>query len=225
MTATLKPAARRRQQIAVSAPVTYSRAPSAVDHLDTAEVLEQLPTLANWPSVTGAATMWRGGAQRILQWLSTFDGNGWQERWEAARGDDLGWVNDLVAADCPPRGPVRSRDELLRGLRALLYLRAIRPSYVFFLNYHPSSLYDLAREVIEPAAFNRCYETGKALGFSGGRLNDGMRTIVRMVLHTGGRSRTSARPISWRCATSTAGPVVHSSAQRRRGTSWERSAF
>ena len=186
MTATVKPAARRRRQIAVSTPITYSRAPSAVDHLDTAEVLEQLPTLANWPSVTGAATMWRGGAQRILQWLSMFDGDGWQERWEAARGDDLGWVNELVAADCPPRGPVRSRDELLRGLRALLYLRAIRPSYIFFLNYHPSSLYDLAREVIEPAAFHRCYETGKTLGFSGGRLNDGMRTIVRMVLHTGG---------------------------------------
>ena len=76
MTATVKPAARRCQQIAVSAPVTYSRAPSAVDHLDTAEVLEQLPTLANWPAVTGATTMWRGGAQRILQWLSMFDGNG-----------------------------------------------------------------------------------------------------------------------------------------------------
>jgi integrase len=129
--------------------------------------------------------MWRGGAHRILQWLSTFDGNGWQERWEAARGDDLGWVNELVVADCPPRGPVRSRDELLRGLRALLYLRAIRPSYIFFLTYHPSSLYDLAREVIEPEAFNRCYDTGKTLGFSGARLNDGMRTIVRMVLHTG----------------------------------------
>ncbi|WP_353365299.1 site-specific integrase [Mycobacterium sp.] len=80
---------------------------------------------------------------------------------------------------------MRSRDELLRGLRALLYLRAIRPSYIFFLTYHPSSLYDLAREVIEPEAFNRCYDTGKTLGFSGARLNDGMRTIVRMVLHTG----------------------------------------
>jgi len=55
MTATAKPAARRRQKIAVSAPVTYSRAPSAVDHLDTAEVLEQLPTLANWPPVTGSS--------------------------------------------------------------------------------------------------------------------------------------------------------------------------
>ena len=37
-----------------------------------------------------------------------------------------------------------------------------------------------------PQRFDRCYETGKTLGFSGGRLNDGMRTIVRMVLHTGG---------------------------------------
>ena len=89
---------------------------------------------------------------------------------------------------------MRSRDELLRGLRSLLYLRAIRPSYVFFLELPPmSSLYDLAREVIEPAAFHRCYETGKTLGFSGSRLNDGMRTIVRMVPHTGGSVRGPPR--------------------------------
>lgn len=185
MTTTVRPAAMRRRQVPAGATVAHSRAPSAADHLDTAEVLEQLPTLANWPPVPGAASMWTDGARRILDWLLTFEGRGWQERWAAAGGDDMTWVDALVAADSGRRKTVRSRDMLLRGLRALLYLRAIRPSYMFFINYHASSLYDLAREVIEPEAFGRCYQTGQMLGFSAGRLNDGMRTIVRMVLHTG----------------------------------------
>jgi hypothetical protein len=162
------------------------RAPSPVDHLDAGEMLKLLPTLPNWPSRRGTATTWTRGAARILHWLAAFDGHGWQERWVAASGDDYVWADKLVATDISDRrGPVRSRDELLRGLRALLYLRAIRPGYVFFMNYKPSSLYDRAREVIEPEAFNRCYDAGQNMGISAGRLNDAMTTIVRMVLHTG----------------------------------------
>ena len=130
--------------------------------------------------------MWTGGAVRILNWLATFDGQGWQERWVAAAGDDFAWADQLVAADISDRrGPERSRDELLRGLRALLYLRAIRPGYMFFNSYKPTMLYDRVREVIEPEAFSRCYEAAQKAGASAGRLNDAMTTLVRMVLHTG----------------------------------------
>ena len=127
------------------------RAPSLVDHLDAPEVLKMLPKLPNWPSRQGAAAMWTGGAARILNWLATFDGHGWQERWVAAAGDDFAWTDELVATDISDRrGPERSRDELLRGLRALLYLRAIRPGYMFFNSYKPTMLYDRVREVIDP---------------------------------------------------------------------------
>ena len=99
--------------------------------------------------------MWIGGAARILNWLATFDGHGWQERWVAAAGDDFAWADQLVAADISDRrGPERSRDELLRGLRALLYIRAIRPGYMFFNSYKPTMLYDRVREVIDPEAFS-----------------------------------------------------------------------
>ena len=130
--------------------------------------------------------MWTGGAARILNWLATFHGNGWQERWIAASGDDFAWAEQLVATDISDRrGPERSRDELLRGLRALLYLRAIRPSYMFFNSYKPTMLYDRVREVIDPEGFSRCYEAAQKAGVSAGRLNDAMITIARMVLHTG----------------------------------------
>ena len=130
--------------------------------------------------------MWTGGAARILNWLATFGGHGWQERWVAAAGDDFAWADQLVAADISDRrGPERSRDELLRGLRALLYLRAIRPGYMFFNSYKPTMLYDRVREVIDPEAFSRCYEAAQKAGASAGRLNDAMTTLVRMVLHTG----------------------------------------
>ncbi len=130
--------------------------------------------------------MWTGGAARILNWLATFDGHGWQERWVAAAGDDFAWADPLVATDIiDRRGPERSRDELLRGLRALLYLRAIRPGYMFFNSYKPTMLYDRVREVIDPEGFHRCHEAAQKAGVSAGRLNDAMITIVRMVLHTG----------------------------------------
>lgn len=130
--------------------------------------------------------MWTGGAARILDWLATFDGRGWQERWVAAAGDEFAWPEQLVSADVSDRrGPERSRDELLRGLRALLYLRAIRPGYMFFNSYKPTMLYDRVREVIDPEGFNRCYDAAQKTGVSAGRLNDAMVTLVRMVLHTG----------------------------------------
>ena len=57
------------------------------------------------------------------------------------------WLNELVAANIRPgRGPVRVRDELLAGLRALIFLQAIRPGYAFFCNYRPTLIYDLARK-------------------------------------------------------------------------------
>ena len=145
-----------------------------------------LPKLPNWPSRQGAAAMWTGGAARILNWLATFDGHGWQERWVAAAGDDFAWTDELVATDISDRrGPERSRDELLRGLRALLYLRAIRPGYMFFNSYKPTMLYDRVREVIDPEGFDRCYDAAQKAGVSAGRLNDATITLVRMVLHTG----------------------------------------
>src|SRR6516164_2223044 len=79
------------------------RAPSLVDHLDAPEVLKRLPTLPNWPSRQGTAAMWTGGAARILNWLTTFDGHGWQERWVAAAGDDFAWADELVATDISAR--------------------------------------------------------------------------------------------------------------------------
>jgi hypothetical protein len=130
--------------------------------------------------------MWTDGAARILSWLNTFDGHGWQERWIAAAGDDFAWADQLIASDVSDRrGPERSRDELLRGLRALLYLRAIRPSYMFFIRYKPSMLYDRVREVIDPEGFDRCYNAAQKAEVSAGRLNDAMTTLARMVLHTG----------------------------------------
>lgn len=130
--------------------------------------------------------MWTGGAARILNWLATFDGRGWQERWVAASGDDFAWADQLVASDISDRrGPVRSRDELLRGLRALLFLRAIRPGYLFFNSYKPSMLYDQVRDVIDPGGFARFYDTAQKAGVSAGRLNNATITLVRLILHTG----------------------------------------
>lgn len=93
----------------------------------------------------------------------------------------------MAANTCPGRGALRVRDELLCGLRALIFVRAIRPGYAFFVNYCPTLIYDLARQAVETEAIDRCEKEGQRLGFWGNRLNDAIKTIVRLVLHTGGR--------------------------------------
>ena len=168
--------------------IVPTRAPSPIDDLDADEVLKLLPGLPNWPTASGKPQTWLRGAELILAWLADFDTSGWQARWTAAAGDEMAWLNELVAANTRPgRGPVRVRDQLLSGLRALIFLRAIRPGYDFFYNYRPTLIYDLARQAVEAEAIDRCEEAGKRLGFSGSGLNDAIKTIVRMVLHTGGR--------------------------------------
>lgn len=79
-------------------------------------------------------TAWRGlalssasdrrrGAGQILDYLTTFPGGTWQERWVAAGRDEPGYpITDLAGDD-----PLRART-LQRGLRALWCLRVIQPS-------------------------------------------------------------------------------------------------
>jgi len=100
----------------------------------------------------------------ILAWLAGFDAHGWQERWTVAAGDEMVWLNELVAANIGPgRGPVRVRDELLSGLRALIFLRAIRPGYTFFYNDRPTLIHDLARQAVETEAIDRCEVVGASV--------------------------------------------------------------
>jgi len=122
--------------------------PSAVEQLGAAELLALLPGSPDWPEPKDGpkSAKYLRGAARVLHWLQQFDGDGWQARWDTANGNDTEWIDQLVEQDW--RTTTSSRDELLAGLRFLIFARAFRPSYEFFHSYRPVRFYDGSCDVV-----------------------------------------------------------------------------
>ena len=118
-------------------PHIFRRIDQADDHLrvgpidgESADaVLRLLPMLASWDGRAYRRLKRLAGARQVLNWLSTFDGDGWQARWTTAGCDEgVDWLNDLTAA-CIKAGDQRTlaslREELTGGLRYLLLARTV----------------------------------------------------------------------------------------------------
>ncbi|MFJ8390551.1 hypothetical protein ACIQ9Q_39880 [Streptomyces sp. NPDC094438] len=73
------------------------------DELSVEGVLELLPSLSTFPPATSKRSRSKRaersrGTARILGWLLSFPGNGWQERWVVSGADSgLDWI-DVVTA-------------------------------------------------------------------------------------------------------------------------------
>jgi hypothetical protein len=53
-----------------------------IDHLSIDKVLALIPSLPNWSLLTRTRKRYQiDGARTILEWLATFPGEGWQQRW------------------------------------------------------------------------------------------------------------------------------------------------
>jgi hypothetical protein len=124
--------------------------PGRLDRCDIAGILAALPQLPTWPADNADRNRWRRGARQILDWLQTYPGDGWHDRWLAVDMQDRSWRERVEAATFPT-----PREQLLEGMRGLLLLRVLRPSYEFLLNYRAVALYDCVRVTICPESFAR----------------------------------------------------------------------
>ncbi|MCI2422490.1 site-specific integrase [Saccharopolyspora sp. K220] len=70
---------------------------------------------------------WRRGADLLLQWLETFPGESWQQRWYASPAHDLGQCWADTAAQQLAKPIVTLPNVLRCGLLALFCLDAVRP--------------------------------------------------------------------------------------------------
>ena len=129
------------------------------------------------------------GARRILDWLATFEGDGWQARWVAAGCDEgADWLNDLVAARIAAgdqRALSTIRKELASGLTYLLLTRTVLPSYDFLMCYKAKVLYELVELAHRPELWERVASNSKELGLQPSRRHDGAVILAKLVLHTG----------------------------------------
>ena len=83
---------------------------------------------------------------RALDWLETFAGEDWQDRWLHSGSDQVGhrWLPDV---------PSKHRHSLTSGIRMLIVLRAIRPTYAWFFASRLLGVYSQFREHNHAAVF------------------------------------------------------------------------
>lgn len=83
---------------------------------------------------------------RTLDWLETFPGEDWQERWLNSGSDQRGhrWLPDVARAH---------RTSLTTGVRLLIVLRAIRPAYAWFFASRLLGVYSQFRQHSHAADF------------------------------------------------------------------------
>ncbi|MEV4539300.1 tyrosine-type recombinase/integrase [Asanoa sp. NPDC049518] len=123
------------------------------------------------------------GAWRILAWLEGFPGQGWQDRWFSAGGDDLGWIAGLAAAD--RRVYQTSRQELIDGLAALFLVRAVAPSYAALRQFGAKTLYDRVQKTRCQQRFADLADAAAQRGLTGQHMAQPMIALSKILLHTG----------------------------------------
>jgi integrase len=155
------------------------------DGCSAEEILELLAELAVWPG-WGRKRQQQTllGAAALLDWLTGFPGQGWQQRWLVAADTevDKAW---LAGVPVPGRALGTSRAILTQGLAGLLLARVIAPGYGFLAGYGANSLFTELRRVARPELFDAMAARATATGMPAGRVHVGLVVLAKLVLRTG----------------------------------------
>lgn len=161
----------------------------SLDTASTTRVLGTLVSLPHWgpePTVRRAIQLRarRRGAEQILQWLAAHAGQGWQERWFAAGGEDYSWIDVLAGGTAKQtRGAARGR--IRDGLTDLLLLRLVTPGYRFLSDSNPTALFAHVGRTISPEAFTQAHQAAAELGMIARQQSTVRAVLAKMCLHTG----------------------------------------
>ncbi|MDF6066172.1 MULTISPECIES: site-specific integrase [Streptomyces] len=153
------------------------------------EVLERLarpPLRAVEPSAQANRMF---GARLLLDWLMTFPGETWQQRWQEspAHGQHIasqGW-RDAFAAWARPEGRVSRRETLLVGVLALLCADAVRPDPEFLIGSRSRHLRPALETTRDPEGFARL-RASLPTNISAANISSGLKTIAEIMACRGG---------------------------------------
>ena len=137
------------------------------------EILELFPSLPSWPSTDGSGRRSRlvNAARRILEWLGTHPGQGWQDRWLASGADEgRGWIDGVIVAGGKASTKTQ-RAELVSGMGSLLLCRVMLPSYHFLATYQAAKLYCYTQQVFRPDLFANLQAHGSDMDTRGRQLS------------------------------------------------------
>ncbi|WP_431998556.1 tyrosine-type recombinase/integrase [Streptomyces fungicidicus] len=165
-------------------PITWEA--TAVTREKVLERLARPPLRAVEPSAQANRMF---GARLLLDWLMTFPGETWQQRWQEspAHGQHIasqGW-RDAFAAWARPEGRVSRRETLLVGVLALLCADAVRPNPEFLIGSRSRHLRPALETTRDPEGFARL-RASLPTNISAANVSSGLKTIAEIMACRGG---------------------------------------
>jgi hypothetical protein len=128
----------------------------------------------------------RHGLVTMLDWLTSFDGDSWQQRWIASGLNEHGsrWTDQI---DPGVELTGHGRATLIAGAGALLALDVVRPSYRWLFGFLSHPTLAEVQAVRDRAGFARLAELGATLpGWSVDDQVPAFKHLTRILLHNGG---------------------------------------
>lgn len=153
------------------------------DALSRDQVLALVQTLPDWPASEYQRNRTLQGVSWVLDWLLTFPGGGWRDRWVAAAGDTdpLGCLPERQQND--HRSPKTVRTTVIQGVRTLIVARVILPGYAYFSL--KSKAYQQIIDQQDPSLVVRMKAFAIQIESSEHEQADAWRMLGRILLHTG----------------------------------------
>ena len=154
------------------------------DTLPKDEVLAVVQKLPDWPDSQYWSDRYLEGCSWVLDWLSTFPGEGWSDRWIAAGADTnwSSWIGTRHGDD--HRDPKTVHQIAVEGLRTLVVSRVILPGLPFF-SRSKTKAYRQIIDQQDTALVAQMVAHAEATKLSARRQRDAWAVIARLMLHTG----------------------------------------
>lgn len=179
---------RREKYPARSLPETW---PATERSRDQALALIRVPpTHAEGHHTWGAR---KRGAEAILQWLETFPGATWQDRWMACPAprhqDGSGWHDEVIEWSRTGMSRVSRKTELSAGMLILLTLDVIRPSLDWLIIRRSRRIREMMAEHRDPKGYADLAEAAGPDGWTSRIGYDARGAIARILAAKGGTVR------------------------------------
>lgn len=153
------------------------------DTLSRDEVMAVVQKLPDWPPSEYQRNRTLEGVSWVLDWLLTFPGEGWRDRWlmSGADADPLGFLTERQN-DRRCAGTIRAI--AIEGVRTLVVSRVILPGYAYFFKSKTKG-YQQIIDQQDPVLVARMKAFAKQSESSDREQADAWRMLGKIMLHTG----------------------------------------
>ena len=179
------------EQLQIAGPY-YRQHPELVDRVfagphDTLPIDEALVVvqkLPDWPESQYLRDRYLEGCTWVLDWLLTFPGNGWRDRWIAARAD-ADWSSWIAARHANDHRDSKTVHQIaVEGLRTLVVARVILPGLPFFSRWKTKAYRQIIAQQ-DTALVAQMESYAEEAKMSDRRQRDAWAVIAKLMLHTG----------------------------------------